>query len=97
MAIRHVVLFNFKPETDEAAVGRVIAQLNELPGRIAEIREWSIREDLGKRDYSSRFALIAVFDDMDAVGRYMNHPAHVRVLDTAMRLVRDVVEHDHET
>ncbi|MBA3406403.1 MAG: Dabb family protein [Gemmatimonadaceae bacterium] len=97
MAIRHVVLFSFKPEADEAAVGQVIGQLNELPGRIAEIREWSIREDLGKRDYSSRFALIAVFDDMDALGRYMNHPAHVRVLDTAMRLVRDVVEHDHET
>lgn len=97
MAVRHVVLFNFKPETDEAAVGQVIGQLNELPGRIAEIREWSIREDLGKRDFSSRFALVAVFDDMDALSRYITHPAHLRVLKTAMPMVRDVVEHDHET
>lgn len=96
MAIRHVVLFNFKPGTDEAAIRQIIAQLNELPGLIDEIREWSIREDVGKRDYSTRFALIADFDTIDALNRYLVHPAHERVLEMALPLVGDLAEHDHE-
>ncbi len=96
MAIRHVVLFNVIPGADEAALREVIAELNALPGKIDEIRKWSIREDLGKRDFSRRFALIADFDTMDAVGRYMTHPLHVRVVEKAMPLVCDLAEHDHE-
>ncbi len=97
MPIRHVVLFSFKPDADEAAIGRIIAQLNELPAVIDEIRGWSIREDLGKRDYSSRFALIADFDTMDAMNRYLVHPAHVRVVEQAIPLISALAEHDHET
>lgn len=97
MAIRHVVLFSFKPGTDAAAIRQIIGQLNELPGVIEEIREWSIREDLGKREYSKQFALIAGFASMDAMRRYLSHPAHVRVVEKALPLVHDLAEHDHET
>ena len=97
MAIRHVVLFNFKPGTDEASIRRIIDRLNELPGMIDEIRAWSLREDLGRRDHSSRFALIADFDSMEALIRYLVHPAHVRVVEQALPLVLDLAEHDHET
>ena len=96
MAIRHVVLFDFIPGADEAAVRQIIDQLNDLPGVIDEIRQWSIREDLGKRDHSSRFALIADFDTMDAMNGYLTHPAHVRVVEQAIPLISGLAEHDHE-
>lgn len=96
MSIRHVVLFSFKPDTDEAVVRRIIGELNALPGIIDEIRDWSIREDLGKRDHSSRFILTAVFDTMDALNRYLPHPAHMRVVEQAIPLISKLAEHDHE-
>ena len=96
MAIRHVVLFSFKPGTDETVIRQIIGELNELPGVIDGIREWSIREDRGKREYSMRFALIAGFDTMDAMDRYLSHPAHVRVVEKALPLIHDLAEHDHE-
>lgn len=96
MAIRHVVLFNFKPGTEEATIRQIIGQLNELPGIIGEIRDWLIQEDLGKRDRSSRFALIAGFDNMDSMNRYLAHPAHVRIVEKALPLMGDLAEHDHE-
>lgn len=96
MAIRHVVLFNFKPGTDEVSLRQIIDQLNELPCLIDEIREWSIREDVGQRPHSSRFALIADFDTLDAMNRYLTHPAHVRVVEKALPLIGDLAEHDHE-
>lgn len=96
MPIRHVVLFNAKPDADEAAIQQVIGQLNALPGRIDEIRQWSIRDDLGRRETSRRFALIAEFDSMDAMNRYLSHPQHVSVVERALPLVCDLAEHDHE-
>ncbi len=97
MAIRHVVLFNVIPGADEVALQQIIAELNELPAKIDEIRKWSIRDDLGKRDFSRRFALMADFDSMDAMNRYLMHPEHVRVVEKALPLVCDLAEHDHET
>ncbi len=96
MAIRHVVLFGFKPAADPNVIRQLIDELNALPTVIAEIRDWAIKEDVGERDYSTQFALIATFDSMEAVAKYLAHPAHVRVVDKALPLVDHLLEHDHE-
>ncbi len=96
MAIRHVVLFSFKPTADPNVIRQLIDELNALPTVIAEIKDWAIKEDAGQRDYSAQFALIATFDSMEAVAKYLAHPAHVRVVDKALPLVDHLLEHDHE-
>ena len=95
MAVDHVVLFQTKPDAAEADVKVAIDGLNALRGQIAEIRSWAIREDIGKRDGSYRFALLARFDDLAAVERYLAHPAHVAAVQVAAPLMLLVAEHDH--
>lgn len=94
--IRHVVLFNYAADVTESQVQNIIDELNRLPSLISEIRDWQIAEDQGQRSGSFRFALIAHFEDMAAVERYLNHPEHVRVIEKAGPLLSDLAEHDHE-
>jgi Stress responsive A/B Barrel Domain len=94
MSIRHVVLFEHK-NADEARIRRIIDALNALPAQIDWIREWSITEDLGHRPGSCRFCLIAVFDDMDAMSRYLDHPAHQAAVAIGSDFLDKLAEHDH--
>ena len=88
MSIRHVVLFEHK-NVDEARIRRII------DAQIDWIREWSITEDLGPRPGSCRFRLIAVFDDMDAMSRYLDHPAHQAAVAIGSDFLDKLAEHDH--
>ncbi|HWJ74147.1 MAG TPA: Dabb family protein [Kaistia sp.] len=95
MTIRHVVLFTYKPETPEPVIAEAIGLLNALPGQIGEIRDWAIIEDEGRRPGSYRFVLIATFDDLAAVDRYLDHPAHVAAVQFGAEHVAHFAEHDH--
>ena len=95
MPVDHVVLFDMKPGTDEALVATAIDGLNALPSKISWIRSWAIREDIGHRDGSYRFALLARFDDLAAVERYLADPAHVAAVQVAAPIVLRIAEHDH--
>jgi hypothetical protein len=94
VSIRHVVLFEHK-NADAARIQRIIDALNALPAQIDWIREWSITEDLGHRPGSCRFCLIAVFDDMDAMNRYLEHPAHQAAVAIGADVLDKLAEHDH--
>lgn len=96
MSIRHVVLFEYDRLVPEERVGGIIAALNALPGQIDWIRDWSITEDLGHRPGSCRFCLIATFDDLEAMNRYLEHPAHVAAVALGEGIVTKLAEHDHE-
>jgi quinol monooxygenase YgiN len=95
MTVKHVVLFDYAETAPEAEIQAVIAGLNELPGKIDTIRDWSLVEDLGKRPGSFRFCLIAHFDDMAAMEAYLAHPAHVKAVERAMAILTKLAEHDH--
>lgn len=94
MSIRHVVLFEHK-NADAARIQCIIDALNALPAQIDWIREWSITEDLGHRPGSCRFCLIAVFDNMDAMNRYLEHPAHQAAVAIGADVLDKLAEHDH--
>ncbi len=97
MAVKHTVLFNFKDGTDEAVIQGAVAALNRLPNVIAEIQDWEIAEDLGLRESSFRFALLATFADMDAMERYLRHPEHESAVAQAAPHLSQVAEHDYAT
>ncbi len=96
MGVRHVVLFSFDTQADNSMVNEIISQLNQLPKLISEIKSWSIHKDQGNREQSFTYALIATFDDMLAVERYLNHPAHVHVVNQALPIMQRLAEHDHD-
>jgi hypothetical protein len=96
MTVRHVVLFDYKPSTPEPTIQAAIARLNALPATIPEILSWKIVEDIGKREGGSyRFALIATFEDLPAVERYLIHADHVAAVEFGAAHVDRVAEHDH--
>lgn len=95
MAVKHTVLFSFKKGTDEALVQEAVASLNRLPNLIPEVQTWELAEDLGKREGSLRFALLATFADMDAMERYLNHPEHEGAVARAAPHLSQVAEHDY--
>lgn len=95
MAVKHTVLFSFKEGTDEARVQEAIASLNRLSNLIPEVQTWEIAEDLGKRESSLRFALLATFANMDALERYLKHPEHEGAVARAAPHLSQVAEHDY--
>ncbi|GHA25236.1 hypothetical protein GCM10007989_21130 [Devosia pacifica] len=95
MSIRHVVLFDYAADAAEDEIQAVIAGLDALPSKIEEIRDWSLTEDLGKREGSFRYSLIAHFDDMAAMERYLAHPEHQKAVARAMPILTKLAEHDH--
>lgn len=94
MSIRHVVLFEHR-DGHEELVRQIIDALNALPRQIDWIRSWAICEDLGKRPGSCRWCLIATFDDINSMQRYLDHPAHRAAVAMGAGILEKLAEHDH--
>lgn len=78
--LRHVALFRFKPEFDEAQRKAWIQMLMDLPSEIPEIRSMSVGEDVLGTSNSYEVGLVADFDSLDDMEIYNRHPRHQDVL-----------------
>lgn len=79
--IRHVAVFRFVPEFTEQQRDEWIALIADLPRHIPEIRAMSVGKDVVRGANSHEIAVVADFDDLDALQVYSTHPAHQKVLD----------------
>lgn len=73
--IKHVVAFRLKPmpaEQEEA----LLAAFHALEAQIPELRSFSMGRNVSDRDQRYTHCLVSTMDDMEAVGRYLVHPAH---------------------
>ncbi len=86
--LRHVVFVKFKAGVTADQVEEVKKALGGLPGKIQEIKGWACGPDILRTERSVDFALVADFEDVEALKRYQVHPDHVPVLG----LVRSVSE-----
>jgi hypothetical protein len=77
---RHVVLFRWKPGTGEAELAALEAALRALPAAVPEIRAYRFGRDAGRVAGNFDFAIVADFADRDAWRRYVDHPAHVKLV-----------------
>jgi len=78
--LKHVVLFKFKPETTQAQIDALADGLGALPEIIEEIREFVFGLDIIHSERSYDFALVSLFDDLQAMQRYQVHPEHQKVI-----------------
>ncbi|WP_104083080.1 Dabb family protein [Cryobacterium sp. Y11] len=81
MTIRHIVCWKLnaltpRKKADDAAA--IAAGLQALVGVVPEIRVLTVGPDVAG-DENWDVALIADFDDLEALGRYQNHPEHKKV------------------
>lgn len=76
----HIVCWKYKPDTDEAARSDHRRRLSGLADIIPEIRRLDVGEDVMHVERSFDTALVAEFDDLEALERYDGHPAHREVV-----------------
>jgi hypothetical protein len=78
--LRHPVCLTWKDGTPRAAIDAVEAALTALPGRITEIRAYSLGRDAGLADGNAAFGIVADFDDADGWRVYQDDAEHQRII-----------------
>jgi hypothetical protein len=76
--IRHLVLFKLNEgvERDDPRVVKGEEAFRALDGQIPELRFWELGWNITARPIAYDFAINSAVDDMDALKRYLEHPAH---------------------
>jgi Stress responsive A/B Barrel Domain len=78
--IRHVVMFRWADEVDDAHIDRVAAGLDALVEAIPEIRTYSHGRDLGLNAANHDYVVVADFESVEALTIYRDHPQHQRFI-----------------
>ena len=94
--INHVVLIKFKPDVKDDEIDELEKGLDDLPNQIVEIQTFEFGRDLIRSKKSYDFALVALFANLEALRRYQEHPAHLKVLQKMNRLSENVLAVDFE-
>lgn len=94
--IRHIVLLKFKEGTDRRKVEEALEAVRDLQRKTAETIDWQIAEDIGDRESSYPYALIADFEDLVAVNRYQESPGHAKLLEEIGPLIDATAAIDFE-
>lgn len=95
--IRHVVLFKFKPEVDQATRESFIAQLRRLKENVDFVRSVSVGVNFATAPRACDVALIVELEDRAALAAYNDHPKHVPVKQLAGQLCDQLPLVDYET
>ena len=94
--INHVVLLKFKPDVSDDAIDDLEKSLNDLPNKIVEIQTYEFGRDRVHSEKSYDFALVSLFANLEAVKRYQEHPAHLKVLQKITTLTENILVVDFE-
>ena len=81
--IAHLALFRFKEGTTDAQIAALTEALTALPAQIEVLRSYTALPNLRVRP-GADFGVIAIADDADDVGAYLDHPAHMAVVEQHM-------------
>jgi hypothetical protein len=94
--INHVVLMKFKPDVNDDAIDDLEKSLDDLPNKIVEIQAYEFGRDRVHSEKSYDFALVSLFANLEAVKRYQEHPAHLKVLQKIKKLSENILVVDFE-
>jgi hypothetical protein len=94
--INHVVLMKFKPDVNDDAIDALEKSLDDLPNKIVEIQTYEFGRDRLHSEKSYDFAPVSLFANLEAVKRYQEHPAHLKVLQKIKTLSENIIVVDFE-
>lgn len=91
--IKHIVLYNLKPDVDKEASVKLIATLLEpLVGQIPGLQHLEIRRAYNGVDY----ALYSEFESREALAAYAVHPLHLAAKEQFFHLLDKRVAADYD-
>ena len=82
--ILHVVTFTFRDDVTDQQLDAVDEALGRLPSRIDALRSYSHGRDLGLRQGTVDYAVVALVDDEEGLITYLDHPEHVEAVRSAV-------------
>ena len=92
--IKHVVCLKFRPGTGETEIEGLTKALGALPAKIPEIRSFEFGPDILRTERSFDYALVATYEDLEALKRYQAHPDHLPVLAKVREITEKVLAVD---
>jgi hypothetical protein len=78
--VRHVVVFTWSAEADEARRRSTVAALRRLREDVGGMTYLVVADDAGLADGNADTVLIADFPDVEAYHRYAQDPVHLSVI-----------------
>ena len=78
--IRHVAVFNWKPEATAEQVEQIATELRKLGAGIPAVKAYACGADAGITPGNADFAVIAEFDDEAGFVSYRDDPAHREII-----------------
>jgi hypothetical protein len=87
--IHHIVCFRFREGTTTDQVAAAGDALRAMQGRIPEVRSVRWGPNLAPSAGEYSHVLTVALDDMAAVNRYLEHPAHLEVVARYLAPIRE--------
>jgi hypothetical protein len=97
--LRHVVMYKFKPDVNEAQLQEVIDAFAGLPGKVDTIVGFEHGENVSPEGKSEGFTHCFVVTFRDEAGRdfYLKHPAHLAYVNVVRDRREKVIVFDYWT
>lgn len=89
--INHIELIKFRPDVKNEEIDDLERSLDDLPNQIVEIQTFEFGRDLTHSKRSYDFALVSLFANLEALERYQEHPAHLKVRQKMNRLSENIL------
>lgn len=92
--VDHLVFFAAKEEAAPEEIEDLVASIRNLKGEIPSVVDLSVGEDFSGRSGEYTHGIFVRFEDVAGLQEYMEHPAHLAVVDklnerTTGRIVAD--------
>ncbi|WP_369138965.1 Dabb family protein [Modestobacter versicolor] len=78
--LRHVVIFTWTEDTDQATRDATLAALRRLPDEVGGMSSFAVGPDAGLVDGNAHTALVADFPDVEAFRAYAGDARHLEVI-----------------
>lgn len=85
--IRHTLSFRFNADLDDGRREAVLAELREFPGRYPAMQNWSLGENLSRRDSTFTHTMAMDFATEDDLDAYLGSESHERFVRETWRPV----------
>ena len=94
--IKHIVLFKFKDENKEVFMKQAKKELEELVGKIEELKGMEIGINYLVDDNMPDLSLTSTFENKEGLKVYATHPEHIKVVELIkpMAIGRWVVDYE---
>jgi len=79
--VDHLVFFAVREETAQEAAEDLLSSIQALKDEVSSVVDLSVGEDFSGRSGEYTHALFVRFEDRDGLQEYMQHPAHLTVVE----------------